>query len=143
VFDADPVSRQLLWRLFDLRRYEIFVYPDTAFCPLTGPSVCPCPPDTICADVIVAGVRLQVGNGMNFLEDLFRRNCRRPATALVSDTWTEADCVRAENLGSRMFKRPLSYLELIAWLTEVETVISPRPHLADWEQWTAPRVPQL
>jgi CheY-like chemotaxis protein len=134
IFDDEPQLRLLLWTVFDQRGYEVFTYPDPGLCPLKGAGACPCPPATICADVIMSDVQMPGTSGIDFIQQLLDMKCRRPHLALMSGGWTDAGLERAAQLGCKIFKKPFQLAEITEWLDQVEKTLSPERRLFDWHQ---------
>jgi DNA-binding response OmpR family regulator len=132
IFEDEAGLRQLLWTVFDRRGYEVFTYPDPAVCPLQHATACPCPEGSICADVIVSDIHMPGTQGIDFVEGLLRKKCRRPRLAIMSGHWTEAERARATRLGCEVFEKPFKLAEMAAWLDEVERTIAPGRRLFDW-----------
>lgn len=133
IFEDEALLRQLLWTILDRRGYEVFTYPDPGLCPLKSAAGCPCPVGTICADVIVSDVQMAGTTGLDFVQQLLEKNCRRPQIALMSGSWTDAEIKRAERLGCKVFQKPFHMAEMIAWLEQAEQNIPPERHLFDWQ----------
>ena len=132
IFDDEPQLRLLLWTVLDKRGYEVFAYPEPGMCPLKTAGQCACPPGTICADVIISDVQMPGTNGIDFIQQLLEKECRRPHLALMSGGWTDAGLKRAAQLGCKVFKKPFQVAEFIQWLQQVEKTLSPERRLFDW-----------
>jgi CheY-like chemotaxis protein len=132
IFDDEALLRHLLRTVLEQRGYEVFAYPEPGVCPLNGLGGCPCPPDTICADVIISDVRMPGTNGLDFIRQLMENKCRRPHFAVMSGDWTDVEMERAARLGCKVFKKPIRLAEFIAWLQHVENIIAPERRLFDW-----------
>lgn len=135
VFDDEPLMRQLLWAVFDRRGYEVFSFPDPGICPLHVAQQCPCPDGTVCADVIISDLQMPDVNGLDFLEGLIGKGCRRPHFAMTSGQWTEAAAARARQLGCRLFVKPFHIHDIIQWLEEVEPLIAQDRQLINWFEY--------
>jgi CheY-like chemotaxis protein len=139
VFDDEPLMRQLLWAVFDRRGYEVFTFPDPGVCPLHVTERCPCPEDTLCADIVISDLQMPNVNGLDFLEALMGKGCRKPQFAMTSGAWTEAEVERARQLGCKVFLKPFHISDIIQWLEEVEPLIVPDRQLLNWyeHKWLA------
>ena len=132
IFEDEAALRDMLRTLFDQRGYEVLTYPDTGMCPLKPVNECPCPPGAICADVIISDVRMPGTNGLDFIQGMIEKKCRRPHTAIMSGSWTDVEVERAAQLSCKVFKKPFQMAEVIDWLHQVEKIISPERRLFDW-----------
>lgn len=132
VFDENPLMRRLLRTVFDQREDDVFTYPDPGFCPLNVADRCRCPAGTLCADIIISGLKMPDVNGLDFLQTLIGKGCRKPQFALTFEQWEEAEIERASQLDCKVFIRPLHISSIIQWLEEVEPLIAPDRKLLNW-----------
>lgn len=132
IFDDNPLIRFSLWSVFDGRGYEIFTFPDPGMCPLDGIEKCPCPSGTQCADVIISDINMLGTNGLDFIEQLLDKGCKRPHIVLMSANFTEADRARAARLGCTLFRKPFESTEIVQWLEAVEKSIPLKRTLFNW-----------
>jgi len=132
IFDDSSLIRFSLWSIFDGRGYEVFTFPDPGLCPLHTSEKCPCPPETKCADVIISDVKMSGINGLDFVEQLIQKGCKRPPIALMSANFSESDRARAAILGCALFTKPFESAEIVGWIEEVERSISSERALFDW-----------
>ncbi len=114
----------MLEMVFEERGYEVFAFSGPSHCPLGNISSCPCPPGTICADVILSDVQMARDNGIDFIEKLMTKGCRRPWFGLMSGSWSPDDRARAELLGCMLFDKPFQIRQIVAWLECAEKSIS-------------------
>ena len=124
IFGDDANVRRLLWTLFDRRGYEVFSYLHPGVCPLNAVEQCPCAAGAICSDVIVSDIQMQRVNGIDLVQYLIEKKCKRPHFAVISQCWTEPDRKRAQQIGCKPFEKPLAILGLIEWLDQCEVTIS-------------------
>jgi CheY-like chemotaxis protein len=132
ILDDNASIRNLLWTFFDSRGYEVFAFPDPQLCPLHTLHECPCPAESSCADIFVSDVKMENGNGIEFLETLIQKGCRQRHFALMSGNFSEADQARAKRLNCKLFPKPLDIAQLTAWLEEVERSIPAGRILHNW-----------
>jgi len=137
IFDDDATLRQLLWTVCDNRGYEVSIFRDPSLCPLHAMSRCPCPADTVCADLILSDLNMLHVNGLDFIEGLRTKRCGVPHFILLSGAWSAAERERATRLGCQVLAKPFALPELVACLETVEATISPKRHLLDWgsQEW--------
>jgi CheY-like chemotaxis protein len=132
ILDDNALIRQLLWKLFDERGYEVFTFPNPDMCPLHVVRECPCPADTSCADLIISDVNMLQGNGIDFLEQLLQKGCKQRHFALISAGFSQADLDRAAKLGCALFDKPLDFEKLMKWVQKVERSIPSTRVLFNW-----------
>jgi len=132
IFDDEPAMRHVLWMLCDRRGYEVFTFPTPALCPLYAMHRCPCPPGTVCADLLLSDLNMPEVQGLDFVEGLLAKACVAPHIALMSAAWSEAARARAVRLGCRLFTKPFSSAEILAWFDTVESQVESTRALLDW-----------
>lgn len=132
IFDDDPMIRDVLWKIFDRRGYEVFTFPHPATCPLSGEKHCPCPGWETCADIIISDLNMPVKTGIDFLEEQINKGCKCRVFALMSGDLTTADLAWAASLGITVFKKPFTPSEINTWLDQLEKGFDPQRKLADW-----------
>ena len=132
ILDDEPIIRQLLWTLCDRRGYEVLTFPDPGLCPLHVMQNCPCPRGAVCADLVLCDLHLPEVEVLDFVEGLLTKGCVAPHIALMSGAWSEAAWARAVWLGCRLFRKPFSSAEVLAWFDIVETQVDPTRALLDW-----------
>ena len=132
IFDDNDRIRFTLWHLFDQCRYEVFTFPEPGLCPLHVVRECPCPGDSSCTDLIMSDVNMLGESGIDFMERLVRKGCKQRRFALMSGTFSAADLTRAENLGCKLFTKPLNMAQVVSWVEEVERSIPAGRILYDW-----------
>lgn len=124
VFEDDPGVRLLLWTILDRRGYDVQTYPDPSACPLSVLAECPCPPGTLCADIIISDVSMPATNGIDFVQSLLEKGCQRPHFALMSGSWSDRDLQRVARLRCKIFSKPFPIPELVEWLASVESTVA-------------------
>ncbi len=145
VFDDEPAIRQTLSAMCDRRGYEVLTFPDPGLCPLYLMQRCPCPRGTFCADLLLSDLNMPEVQGLDFVEGLFAKSCIGPHVALMSGAWSPAAHARAVRLGCRLFSKPFSSAEILAWFDRVEAQVEPTRMLLDWRAqgwWVDPPVPE-
>jgi len=134
VFDDDQTIRSILWRLLDGRGYEVFTFPDPAFCPLHLATGCPCPEDQACADIIISDINMPNVTGLEFVENQMKKGCKVKNVALMSGAWSDSDLEYARRLGCQALHKPFTLEEINTWLDVCEKKIDPNRVLSDWFQ---------
>lgn len=132
ILDDSSAIRELLWRFFDKRGYEVFTFPDPGMCPLHVTTACPCSGDTSCSDLIISDVNMTKENGVDFLDQLLKKGCKQKNFALMSGGFTEADLTRAASLGYQVFEKPLDFDKITMWVEGIEWSIPTNRVLFDW-----------
>jgi len=132
IFDDMKEIREMLWKLFDKRGYEVFTFPDPALCPLSEMEVCPCSSEETCADVILSDVNMPIKRGIDFLEDQIKKGCRCKHFGLMSGEFSSEDVSKAKSLGIKLFKKPFKLKEVITWLDQIEKDADQKRKVSDW-----------
>jgi|SRR5208282_1306668 len=132
IFDDEDLIRFCLWQFFDRRGYEVFTFPEPHLCPLHAVQECPCPGDTSCADLIISDVSMVGTNGLDYIEKLLNKGCKQRHFALMSGAFSDADVVRAAQMGCALFSKPLEMDVLKTWVEVVEQSILPERQLYNW-----------
>ena len=132
IFDDQEGTRQLLWSLFDRRGYEVFTFPHPAMCPLSNEKECPCLEEQACSDIILSDLSMPYKDGMTFLEEQIKKDCKCKHIALMSTDFNDNTELKANLLGIKTFKKPFNLEELTNWLDQVENDIDPKRKLSDW-----------
>ena len=87
----------------------------------------------ICADVILSDVRMPGANGLDFIQAMLEKKCKRPHLAIMSGSLTNAENERAAGLGCKVFQKHFLMTELIEWLQQVEKTITAERILFEWQ----------
>ena len=132
IFDDSQEIRSLLYDFFNKRGYEVFSFPNPAFCPISHEKTCPCPTGLACSDFILSDLNMPVQQGIDFLERQKRKGCRCKNMALMSGNFTEKDVVRAKSIGLTLFRKPFGIKEILGWIENMEKTIDPDRKLTDW-----------
>jgi DNA-binding response OmpR family regulator len=132
IFDDNEFLRSYLWQFFDRRGYEVFTFPEPDLCPLHVVRQCPCPEGTCCADLIISDVNMLGKNGLDYIEKLLKKGCKQRHFALISGAFSDADMVRAAQMGCALFSKPLEMDVLKTWVEAVEQSILPERQLHNW-----------
>ena len=115
IFEDEEEIRKILWRFFNMRRYEVFSYPYPGICPLSSTEKCPCSGDEMCADVILSDLYMPIEKGINFLEQQIKKGCKCKHFALMSGDFSEGDESEAELLSIKIFIKPFKLKEITKW----------------------------
>ncbi len=130
IFDDEPAIRQVLGALCEDRGYEVFTFADPTHCPLYLMPPCPCPPGTVCADLLLIDRSMPVVEGLRFVADLRAKGCPAPQIALMSGAWPPPD--RARQLGCHLLPKPFALADLFAWFDTVEAQVASTRALLEW-----------
>jgi DNA-binding NtrC family response regulator len=132
IFDDNESIRDILWRYFDHRGYEVFTFPHPRSCPICETATCECPLNESCADLLITDLNMPFMKGLDFIEQQLSKGCRVKNHALMTGDLTEPDRYRAERLGIRVFEKPFDLEDIEQWASEAEQKVSPTRKLADW-----------
>ena len=132
VFEDDELVRSLLWRMLDMRGYEVFTFPDPHLCPLHVSKACQCAPGQACGDVIISDLDMPNVRGLEFVEAQLAKGCKCVNVALMSGNWSESELERTREIGCKVFAKPFQLNEIDRWLDEIEKQTDPNRELFDW-----------
>jgi DNA-binding NtrC family response regulator len=132
IFDDDRAIRQVLWKFFDRKGYEIFTFPNPGICPLSDEKICPCPEDQACADIIISDIKMPFMNGLDFIDEQIKKGCKCNHLALMSGSFTDEYLTKAKSLEIKIFTKPFKLTEIEEWIESIEKNIDPNRKLADW-----------
>lgn len=71
-------------------------------------------------------------NGLDYIEKLLNKGCKQRHFALMSGAFSDADVVRAAQMGCALFSKPLEMDVLKTWVEVVEQSILPERQLYNW-----------
>lgn len=131
VFEDDEGVQEVLSILLQQRGYEVFAFSHPGLCPLHAKNHCPCPEGAACAHLIISDLNMPVVKGLDFIEELQRKECRCPSFAVMSGDVSGADLQRADQLGCFLINKPFSLDTFRGWLNSVEQSLIASQALAD------------
>ena len=125
IFEDDASARMLLSRALDRLGHDVLAFADPLACPLYLGDDCSCTQLNPCGDLLITDHRMPRMTGLEFIRRQCERGCKGVAAnkAVVSGSWTEAQLLEARRLGCKVFSKPLSLGELVAWIHDRETLI--------------------
>lgn len=128
VIDDESAIRVLLCDLLRRRGYEVSAFdsPVSRKCHRKSGALCPQPDEQPCADVILTDLEMPTRNGLHYMEEQLRHDCKCRHIALITGSGTEADFERARQLGIKAIMKPLHVKELEEWLDGVEAQLRSR-----------------
>ena len=132
IFDDEESIRDVLWRYFNHRGYEVFTFPHARACPISELHECICPVYEVCADLIISDLNMPFVRGLDFLEQQISKGCKVKNLALMSGELQESDSERADKLGIRIFLKPFRLADIGKWAAEAGAAISSNRKLFDW-----------
>jgi CheY-like chemotaxis protein len=131
--DSDAI-RTVLAELLRRRGYEVFTFSKPTICPLQILPECRCTPDQACTDVILTDVNMPEMDGLQFIENLKNKNCKCRHVAIMSGWLSPGNTYRAEQLGCKIFAKPLNMDSFCEWLDGIHRVANPSRELCNWFQ---------
>jgi CheY-like chemotaxis protein len=132
LLEDTPELRHLFEMLLTRRGHEVFCYDSPVICPLQQSPACRCAASERCVDIILSDIRMPTINGLDFVENQKKKQCKAPYIAMMSGSWTSDDLKRAERLGCKILQKPFEASEINEWLDEVEANIDLEHQLRDW-----------
>ena len=128
IFDDEEQVLKCLSSLLTRSGYAVSTYPNSdRFC-TNGAD---CDTNEMCADFLISDVNMDPENGLEFVERLHARGCHIQNMALISGHWPSDALKRAEDLGCKIFHKPILLEEMKAWLHECCEHLNPDRILVD------------
>ena len=131
--DNDTV-RKVLSKSLTYRGYEVFAFPKPTICPLQMLPECRCTKNQSCTDVILTDLDMPGMDGLQFVKNLKKKNCKCGHVGIMSGWLTSGDIQRAEELDCKIFQKPFKIEIFIEWLNGIQRVIKPSRELCNWFQ---------
>lgn len=128
----------MLGKTLTNRGWEVLSYPDPHACPLYAASGCACPPEEVCADVLVTDLDMPHMNGLAFARELLQKGCKIPNLAMFTDSQSPESAKDASALGFVIFEKSNGITPLLLWLSEVESRVLAGRKLAIWSEAEMP-----
>ena len=133
VLDDDSGIRHSLTILLGRYGYEVISSPDPTLCPVfIGPDKS-CPHEDVCGDFLLTDNQMPKMTGLEFVEHQKLRGCKGLIAnkAVMSGSWSAEEIEKAEELGCKIFIKPVLVEEILEWLNKQKISISPDRKLAD------------
>lgn len=124
ILDDDPFMLGVLKKILDKQGYHVMAYSNPAICPHFTSRTCPCNPENPCPDIIITDLVMTTVNGIQFVEEMRRKQCKCKHIALISGLWTPSTLKWAEEVGVKVLHKPFSPEELSEWLSVVEAQLA-------------------
>lgn len=124
--------RRILSEVFAARGHEVLSFSNPAICPLQMIPECQCTANQTCTDIILSDLDMPNMNGLRFVENQKKKNCKCQNVVLMSGGWTEHELQRAQELGCKTLAKPFPLDEFLEWLDEAERSIESTRVLCNW-----------
>ncbi len=132
ILEQTDVIRNILSDFFNDRGYEVHAYSETTFCPLHLLPECRCSYEETCCDMMIVDVDNPEIDGLTFVENVRKKDCKCSHILLISSLWNQAHSQKALSLNCRVISKPFPVSSLVEWVTEAEAQINTKRHLRDW-----------
>jgi CheY-like chemotaxis protein len=129
--DNDNV-RSVLTMMLTHRGYEVFSFPKPTVCPLQLQPACRCNHNQSCTDVILTDLDMPEMDGLRFIGNLKKKNCKCRHIAVMSGSLTADAMFLAVKLGCSAFEKPFDKEVLFQWLDGIEKQLHPSRELCNW-----------
>ena len=130
VFDDDADVRNLLTTALNCRGYEVTALSDPGEFPFLKKETCPCPPESPCADILIADNIMPNIEGIDFFKKLKNRGCQpivKGNMAIMSGYLTIHYMNELNNLGIHYFRKPFNLSDIYAWIDQCKERIEASP----------------
>ncbi len=122
IIEDDPTISQFLKTALSKLGHHVLVFPDPKACPcpVLKKTICFCPQEFPCADVVISDIVMPNMTGIDFFKLQRERGCKAPDAnkALMSGTIKSEYIEAAKELGCKFFKKPFKLIEIFDWIEE-------------------------
>jgi len=123
ILDDDPDICALLETALTGKGHEVTCHSDPTEFPLFHNQKCPCDPEEICTDVLIADIVMPKIEGIEFVKDLRKKGCwplRLGNVAVMSGFLTLHYMNELHSMGIHYFRKPFELKEIFDWLEECQ-----------------------
>jgi len=134
VFEDEKLLLEVFQHALEIRGYEVFGYTEPSKCRLISEDKFFCQGKDNCsyADFIITDHFMPGMTGIELVKYLKERKSNIKNIAIISGRLREEDIKIAEDLGCKVFIKPVELPVLFKWLDEGEKKISPERELIDF-----------
>ncbi len=128
IFDNDVDALDALNYSISSHGHEVLCYDEPYMCPLYTDVISECPQDNACGDILLIDNKMSRMTGLEFIQQQCLRGCKGTVKnkAVMSADWSTEEIRTAEQLGCRIFSKPIDTKELFMWLEERIKHLIPR-----------------
>lgn len=119
IVDDDPMVRTMLGHVLISAGFEVVSFSSPEKCTFYTESACPCSWRGACPDLIISDLDMPEVDGIRFIEQLKRKQCRCKHIAVISGSWPENELLQVVPQGVAVFSKPFAFDRLWNWLDAV------------------------
>jgi len=134
LLDDDDSIREVLSALLTHKGYEVFAFSKPTICPLLRLPECRCNRNQSCADAILTDLDMPEMDGIQFIKNLKKKNCKCRHVAIMSGCLSSGDEHKARQLGCQIFRKPFDSNKFFEWLEDIQKTVTPSRILCNWFQ---------
>lgn len=120
IIEDDPAITLLLKTVLTKHGHHVVTFPDpTAYpCSALKKSICFCPQEFPCADIVISDILMPNMSGIDFFKRQRAGGCKVPDEnkAFISATENEEHFDAIEKMRCKYFKKPFKSVEIIKWV---------------------------
>lgn len=117
IMETDTLVSSLLQTAVVHWGHKVCAYDSPMKCPAFISEACPCElSGNSCPDVILVDMNMPGINGLKFVEELRRKQCRFCKIGMISDNWNLQDIQKALRTGASVFAKPFHMPSLHSWM---------------------------
>lgn len=119
--------------------YEVLDFISPSFCSLWSNQTCACPPEYVCADIIIADTNMSQMSGIDLIRCQAQKGCHAlpQNKIIISGKTTMKDEPEIHALGSQFLRKPFQIDELLTLVGACRENISPGRKLVPREKLLA------
>jgi len=127
LIEDEDLLRDALERAFKRRGYEVISVSGPTFCPAFMNSESACTAEQPCGDFILTDNNMPDMSGLDFIARQREKGCKGAVSnvAVMSACWDEEELLKAQELGCKIFQKPLDLKEVLAWLDANKQTLNP------------------
>ncbi len=120
VFDDNELVLEVITHFIRMKGHDVHGFPDPTACPLYATPDCTCPEERPCTDVLLTDNAMPVMTGLQFIGQQELKGCKGATKnkAVMAGSWTLEELDLAEQMGCRVFTKPVDLMVLNDWLEE-------------------------
>lgn len=125
VIDNDPLVLSMLEQWLCLKGHTVQTYSTPLDCPPYQSNGCPCTATEPCPEIIISDYDMPEVNGYDLIKHLHEKGCpcAKKCAIITGHELLDLDLDRFAKIGIRLFRKPVSFDDLHAWIRQAPVKI--------------------